>query len=424
MRRFVAASLFLAVLASGSLAWAQGGGFRKGETVYFKYVGEWREGKVKKDQDQSGVLVSIKNALTGQWGDDAMYKQPGELRRDKPADFDEEGYGNAPAGLQGPMANAQFQPGQLVRFPRGGGFEDGIVVKQTREGVLIKYRNWATGQFDGDFQAFHPADTVALGPANGAVPNPAVNPQPQPQPQPGPAVNPQPQPQPQPQPNPAVNPQPQQPANPGGWEPPLNMLPQTPDGPAMTENDVLGFLNQKLGPDPFAPAVTPQREQVFKELEAMVLKRGLTFTHNDALSDFGKALIKFGTPNGLNSALALNRNAPLKTVDWYQGTWGTFAAGNPETRDAAGFTGDLQILPDGKYIWNHGNGVIEGNWRPATELEMNQGHKGGSGVVLLKAKQGFDFIVQEDDQPVQGGENIWIGELKGRNMTESAGRMQ
>lgn len=167
--------------------------------VWVKYgENEWREGRIVKE-DQWGTLVELKNALTNQYDPPGIgfraYYTKDRISPTKPPDP------NTPANAQAP--NTTFNPGQMVQFNDNGKMADGIVVRQDAYGVLIKYRNWATGKFDGDFQSYHPANTVQAAnqtpenlpavAANPAQPNPA---------QPNPA-----------QPNPA-QPNPAQPANP------------------------------------------------------------------------------------------------------------------------------------------------------------------------------------------------------------------
>lgn len=157
-------ALFLAFFLTGGLAFAD---------VWVKYgENEWREGRIVKE-DQWGTLVELKNALTNQYdppgtGFRAYYTKD-RISPTKPPDA------NAPAGTIAP--NTAFKPGQTVQFNDNGKMADGIVVRQDAYGVLVKYRNWATGKFDGDFQAYHPANEVQAGnPTPGDLPAATNNP--------------------------------------------------------------------------------------------------------------------------------------------------------------------------------------------------------------------------------------------------------
>ncbi len=422
MRRFLTGAIVLSLFANGSAANAQN--FKKDETVYFKYFDQWREARVARDEKpgEGGVTVLIKNALTGQWDGDSRWEADAELHRERPPDFDPEGYGNSDKGMQGQIKDAQFQPGQLVNFQHGGAPQDGVVVRQDKDGVLVKFRNWATGKFDGDFQAYYPANALKLGAIQQGAPNVAVNPQPQP----NPAANPQPNPAANPQPNPAANPQPAQ-WQPGqGFEPPLNLLPQVNPGAALTANEVLKFLDEKLGPDPFAPG-DAVRQTVFKELEAMAMKRGVNFTYdvNKGMQDpFYGPFMKYGAPNSVKDALKENLGVPVQNLDFFHGNFVTSVTptGNPQDTT---IDGQLRIGPNNTYTWQYGEQTLEGRWREATELEMNQSHKGGKGVVLLDAKSGRDWIVYEDDGDGDGAgkNNIYVADLKERKSPERATKL-
>ncbi|MBX9691804.1 MAG: hypothetical protein K2Z81_05425, partial [Cyanobacteria bacterium] len=74
--------------------------FVPGQFVYIKYVGQWREARVVR-QDSSGVLVEWRNALTGIFDNSGTaYYLPDQLTATKPADFNESGYGNSQGALR------------------------------------------------------------------------------------------------------------------------------------------------------------------------------------------------------------------------------------------------------------------------------------------------------------------------------------
>ena len=55
-------------------------------------------------------------------------------------------------------------------------------------------------------------------------------------------------------------------------------------------------------------------------------------------------------------------------------------------------TGVITINPNGTYRWNTDSpqGIIDGKWRVANEVEMDD--QGGAGIVLEKAKSGDDWV--------------------------------
>lgn len=150
----VAAALMVSVLLSVGAALAQ---FQKGETVYFNYVGETREGRVVQ-QDQWGVKIEFRNALTGQYDNShTQYKQPNELSKTPPGDFDPKKYGNADGALQQHHQGAApggggggFAPGQVVTYMKGGTAQQGRIVKEDQYGFLIEEPDWQTGQYTGN----------------------------------------------------------------------------------------------------------------------------------------------------------------------------------------------------------------------------------------------------------------------------------
>ena len=504
--------------------------------VWVKYsYNEWREGRIVKE-DQWGVLVELKNALTGQYDPPGkgfqLYCKKNEISATKPADAQPQP-GNAPGGMTAQVANAQFKPGQIVQFNDAGKMADGLVVRQDAYGVLVKARNWATGKFDGDAQTYHAADAliggngpaglpdganpanpdggaVAVNPAQidnaanpippvkGLVPdpkhpgfwmnplnpdrenfnpinpmlttaqqrpdikgpadkdnpdiiplaeaefidgrfrrriiNPAVNPV-DPQQVNDPVPDPAKDPVKDPVQNPMQDPVPDQPklapkpVGPDGVPPrQFPILPDGPGGPPMTDDEVVNFLEERM-PAPFAPAllVGDQREKIFRELQATLLKRGTTanYVENERKpTDIAKRLEKYRVPVYLSGTLRQNKGAPVKNDAWYHGQWdSTHVAKRNQGDIPAGKAGGLSIDPMGKYTWVNGDRTYQGNWRLATKPEMDLDGKGGVGIVLEDARGGRSFIVTEDDQAGNTvKEGIAIADIENRQDVTRAGR--
>ena len=72
---------------------------------------------------------------------------------------------------------------------------------------------------------------------------------------------------------------------------------------------------------------------------------------------------------------------------------------------------------DGIYSWKAPTmPAIDGRWREATAAEMR--YQGGAGIVLLKAKAGWDWIVTKDRATSPDGDRIVVVELKSRQVRE------
>ena len=82
-----------------------------------------------------------------------------------------------------------------------------------------------------------------------------------------------------------------------------------------------------------------------------------------------------------------------------------------------GGAGALILNANNTYSWQVPTvPAVEGTWRAATAAEMQAG--GGDGVVLLKAKAGWDWIVVKDRITVPEGDRILISELTTRKVKE------
>jgi len=83
--------------------------------------------------------------------------------------------------------------------------------------------------------------------------------------------------------------------------------------------------------------------------------------------------------------------------------------------------GTLTLNANGTYIWKAGvKDSTSGKWRKATSKEMTS--EGGDGIVLLKAKSGYDWLVTKDRRTKLKGEWINISELGTRQINEYGSR--
>jgi hypothetical protein len=86
-----------------------------------------------------------------------------------------------------------------------------------------------------------------------------------------------------------------------------------------------------------------------------------------------------------------------------------------------GNVGTLTLNANGTYIWKSATAQsTSGKWRKATREEMKS--KGGDGIVLLKAKSGYDWIVTKDRTTTLKGEWLNISELGTRQINEYGSR--
>ena len=86
--------------------------------------------------------------------------------------------------------------------------------------------------------------------------------------------------------------------------------------------------------------------------------------------------------------------------------------------------GVLTVSPNGTYTWQAYKNdapaqLLRGTWRKATPTEMR--YQGGDGIVLLKAKSGWDWVVCQDRQATSG-EWIRVAEVVSRQVREFGAR--
>ncbi len=195
----------------------------------------------------------------------------------------------------------------------------------------------------------------------------------------------------------------------------------------MTQAEVLSFLQTKLGDKPFQNL---RREEIKKELAEMIKARGLDFRF-DSSTDFYNKLGKYGATSDIIFPLRDNYSAPTKQA-WLIGAWnlGKIGAAVDYVRNnrvyrqgeiGVGNVGTLTLNANGTYIWKSATkDSTSGRWRKATSEEMKS--QGGEGIVLLKAKSGYDWIVSKNRTTTLTGEWIYISELGTRQINEYGSR--
>jgi hypothetical protein len=200
-------------------------------------------------------------------------------------------------------------------------------------------------------------------------------------------------------------------------------------GGLMSQQEILGYLQAKLGDQPFQH---PQREQIRRELAEMIKRRGVDFRY-EAVSDFSNRLGKYGATSEITFPIGDNFGPPT-AGGWLHGAWMMDIIGSPTyfvkgnyvyRRGEIGAKGGLlTINPDGTYVWQaylndppakH----VRGQWRNASMQEMR--YQGGEGIVLLAAKSGWDWIVVQERNS-QAGDSIRVSDLTSRQMREFGGR--
>ncbi len=319
------------VLSSVLPAWAQ---FAPGQTVYYKYVGEWREAKVIR-QDASGVYIQVRNALTAQWDHNGdQYRQPNELTTQKPAEFDTAKYGNEngalkPAAGWNPPAQAAPAAQAQAQFPGGQNLQPANAVP-----------NFQAQNPAQNFQAQNPAPAAQQG-AGGAVMSQ------------GDVLG-------------FLQ------ANLGAdafavpWERRQQIYNQLVQ---MIKSRGVNFHYEAVGP--YADAIG---------------KFGIPTEIVSALKN------NYGTP--VQSAWYVGS----WKMDQHGAPTGYVKDNRAYERQYFGQSGTLKINADGTYFWNSASGPIRGTWRKAQQTDFKGIDKGGAGIVLTRAKTGTDWIVYEDDK--------------------------
>lgn len=197
----------------------------------------------------------------------------------------------------------------------------------------------------------------------------------------------------------------------------------------MTQAEVLDFLQAKLGDRPFQ---NPRRDEIKKELAEMVKARGLDFLFSSFDAAFYGKLTKFGATSDLTSPLGDNHGAPPRRA-WLMGAWNLSKIGAAvdyvrndrvyrQGEIGVANIGTLTLEASGRYNWQSVTGQsTSGGWRDATREEMRSA--GGDGIVLLKAKSGYEWLVTKDRRTTLPGEWISISELGTRQINEHGRRV-
>jgi hypothetical protein len=292
----------------------------------------------------------------------------------------------APAG---PAAGA-CPPGQAIEYSRtGADWELGTIIGPTADGRQCLVRRKPSQFFpEGAEAAFFPNE---LRPPQGPQP-PAPQPAP-PQPRAGPPAD-----------------IAQRPIVP----------PRAPPGPAacpaggpMNEEAVLAYARQVLGPNPWGP----DRERGVAQIRDCIKQNGATFVSSQA---FDNRMHAQGT-NAVHINYAIDDNYNRHpTLNDYFGTFDLRSAvtGRLDTQKRLG---GLAIDPNGTYVWDvlgDGRNIIRGTWRQATPADMKE-YEGGPGIVLQRARDGFDYHVRVNRTPGREAETwIEVGLGRGRQSVQ------
>jgi len=197
----------------------------------------------------------------------------------------------------------------------------------------------------------------------------------------------------------------------------------------MTQAQVLSFLQTKVGDKPYE---NPRRDEILKELAEMIKQRGLNFRYSSLLTDFNKKLAKHGAnTSDISFPLQDNYGAPTQQ-SWLMGAWklGKIGAAVDYVKNNRVYrqgeigvanVGTLTLNANGTYVWKSVTAQsTRGKWRKATKAEMKS--QGGDGVVLLKAKSGYNWIVSKNRSTTLSGQWIFISELETRQINEYGSR--
>lgn len=192
----------------------------------------------------------------------------------------------------------------------------------------------------------------------------------------------------------------------------------------MSKDEILSFLQDRMGDKPFQLA-SSKREAAFKELADAIMRRGVNFRY-EVLSQFSNDLGKFGATSTVISPIQANYGTPTKQA-WYVATWDTNITSAGRRLIVGAKTGFLTISANGTYVWqlyptDPPASYVKGSWRKATADEMAVSYQGGNGLVLLKGKEGYDWLVRQDRETTLTGEWIWIANLNARAQRESGKR--
>jgi hypothetical protein len=144
--------------------------------------------------------------------------------------------------------------------------------------------------------------------------------------------------------------------------------------------------------------------QVCKDLIELMKKRGVREAVN-AGTDDANVINANGCAGHWSTDVveaSVRNQGPPATINWLAATWILTVFGDTvysapgdgyvyKQGPKTGTQGSLTISANGSYTWNDGKGqVLKGTWRNATAEEMQT--QGGTGIVLLHAAQGRDWL--------------------------------
>lgn len=196
----------------------------------------------------------------------------------------------------------------------------------------------------------------------------------------------------------------------------------------MSQEDVLNFLQNNLGPNQFQ---NPRRDEIKKQLVELIKTRGLNFRYDTDLTDFRAKLSKVGTSSEIHFSLLDNFGLPTRQ-DSLMGAWNLGKIGGRtqvvtnrgvyrQREGAVANIGTLTLNPDSTFEWQSVSAQsTNGRWRQATKAEMKT--EGGEGIVILNAKSGYDWLVTRDRRNPNPGQWLNVNELATRQIKEFGSR--
>ncbi len=195
-------------------------------------------------------------------------------------------------------------------------------------------------------------------------------------------------------------------------------------GGLMSKEEILSFLQARMGDKPFQLDYS-KREAIFKELGRTIMRRGVNFRY-EAVSQFSNDLGKFGAPSTVTFPIQANYGLPTKLA-WYNASWDTSVTSVGRRVIIGAKSGFLTINANGTYVWklyptDPPARYVRGSWRKATPEEMAVSYQGGDGLVLLKGKEGYDWLVRQDRETTLAGDWIWIANINARAQREAGKR--
>lgn len=177
----------------------------------------------------------------------------------------------------------------------------------------------------------------------------------------------------------------------------------------LSENDVLSFLQKKLGNN--KPYDWRKKQEVENEIAGKIRACGLGFRF-DSRGAYSDKLDKYDATSVVRYPLMGNMGPPTKQ-DWYNGTWLITAQSEDYWLIIASRAGFVTISANGTYTWKNGPNdpptkYVKGRWRPATEEEMKVSYQGGKGIVLLSAVGGDDWLVRHNRDSRDPTPGNWV----------------